>query len=90
MRRRVPPGLRDKIHIAVDGFSGTPRYHVEIVDPDHGSALAAWKAMGSPASPTREQYEQLRRAAAGTQKLDGTSSFMLPSQGLALVEVRPH
>ena len=74
---------------AVEWMGGTPRYHVEILDPDHGSALAAWQAMGSPASPTREQYEQLRRAAAVTQKLDGTSSFMLPSHGLALVEVRP-
>ena len=45
--------------------------------------------MGSPASPTREQYEQLKRAAAVTQKLDGTSTFMLPAHGLALVEVRP-
>jgi xylan 1,4-beta-xylosidase len=79
-----------KIHITVDGFSGTPRYHIEIVDPEHGSSLAAWKTMGSPSSPTREQYERLRRAAIVTQKLDGTSSFMLPSQGLALVEVRPH
>ncbi len=82
-------GTARKVHIAVDGWTGTPRYHVEIVDPDHGSALAAWKAMGSPASPSREQYEQLRQAAAGTQKLDGTSTFLLPSQGLALVEVRP-
>jgi xylan 1,4-beta-xylosidase len=79
-----------KIHITVDGFSSTPRYHIEIVDPEHGSSLAAWKTMGSPSSPTREQYERLRRAAIVTQKLDGTSSFMLPSQGLALVEVRPH
>ncbi len=37
--------------------------------------------MGSPASPTREQYERLRQAATVTQKLDGTSTSMLPSQG---------
>jgi xylan 1,4-beta-xylosidase len=83
-------GAARKVHLAVNGFAGTPRYHVEILDPDHGSALAAWQAMASPASPTREQYEQLRRASAVTQKLDGTSSFMLPSHGLALVEVRPN
>jgi xylan 1,4-beta-xylosidase len=77
------------VHLTVNGFSGTSRYHVEIVDPDHGSALAAWRAMGSPASPTRQQYEQLRHAAAGTQKLGGTSTFVLPYNGLALVEVRP-
>jgi xylan 1,4-beta-xylosidase len=78
-----------KVHVAVAGWSGTARYHVEILDPDHGSALAAWRAMGSPVSPTREQYKQLRRAAAVTQKLDGASTFMLPPFGLALVEVGP-
>jgi xylan 1,4-beta-xylosidase len=81
-------GPARKIHVSADGWSGA-NYHVEILDPDHGSALATFRAMGSPASPTREQYEQLRRASAVTQKLDGTSTFMLPSHGLALVEVQP-
>jgi xylan 1,4-beta-xylosidase len=83
-------GTARKIHVSLDGSAGTPHYQVEIVDPEHGSPLGAWRAMGSPASPTREQYEQLRRVSTVTQKLDGTSSFMLPSHGLALVEVRPH
>ena len=82
-------GTARNMHLAIDGWGGTPRYHVEILDPDHGSALTAWRSMGSPASPTREQYEQLR-AAAVTRKLDGTSTFMLPAHGLALVEVRPN
>jgi xylan 1,4-beta-xylosidase len=56
------------------------------VDPEHGSALEAWRAMGSPAFPTREQYAQLRRAAGSTRKL-ATSAFSLPAHGLALVEV---
>ena len=50
----------------------------KFVDPDHGSALEAWKAMGSPANPTREQYERLKAAANVTQKLDGTSTFHAP------------
>ena len=74
------------IHLAVKGLSGTPRYHVEIVDPQHGSALAAWKAMGGPAFPTAQQYEQLRGAANATKKLDGPS-FPLPAHALAIVEV---
>jgi xylan 1,4-beta-xylosidase len=82
-------GMARNVHITVSGWTGTPRYHVEILDPDHGSALRAWRAMGSPVDPTQEQYEQLRRVAAATQKLDGASSFMLPASGLALVEVRP-
>jgi xylan 1,4-beta-xylosidase len=83
-------GPARNVHVTVEGLSGTASYHVEILDPDHGSALAAWKALSSPASPTQQQYEQLRRAAGATQKLDGTSSFMLPAHGLALVEVSPH
>jgi xylan 1,4-beta-xylosidase len=89
----APPGVAGrprKVHLTVDGFEGTAHYHVEILDPNRGSALAAWRAIGSPVSPTREQYEQLRRASLATYKVDGTSSFMLPASGLALVEVRPH
>jgi len=82
-------GPARNVRINLKGFAGAQRYHIEILDTDHGSPLAEWRAMGSPAYPTRGQYEQLRRAAA-TRKLDGTSNFTLPSPGLALVEVRPH
>ena len=82
-------GQARNVHVKVNGWTGTPRYHIEILDNDHGSALTAWRAIGSPANPTRNQYDQLRRAAAATRKLDGTSQFMLPAPGLALVEVRP-
>ena len=87
-----PPGTMSntrRIQILVSGFAGTPRYHIQVVDSNHGSALTAWRAMGSPAYPTREQYQRLKSAAAETQKLDGTSTFLLPSHGLALVEVQP-
>ena len=30
-------GFARNVHIAVDGMAGTPRYHVEILDRDHGS-----------------------------------------------------
>jgi xylan 1,4-beta-xylosidase len=83
-------GPARQFHIKVNGWAGTPRYHIEIVDRDHGSPLPAWQAMSSPASPTGAQYEQLKRVATVTQKLDGTSTLMLPSQGLALVEVSAH
>ena len=85
----APPGETGpprKVHLVVKGWLGTPRYHVEIVDPRHGSALDAWKAIGGPEFPTTQQYEQLRQAALATQKLD-TPSFNLPAPGLALVEV---
>jgi xylan 1,4-beta-xylosidase len=82
-------GAARNINIGVHGWSGTPRYHVEILDSRHGSALAAWQAMGSPANPTGEQYKQLRSAALATETLDDTSSFVLPAPGLALIEIKP-
>ena len=81
-------GTARRVHVRVNGWAGTARFHVEIVDPEHGSALAAWRAMGSPRFPTREQYDRLRQAATVTQKLDDPS-FLLPAHGLALIEVQP-
>jgi xylan 1,4-beta-xylosidase len=85
----APPGesgASKKVHITLNGWTGTPRYDIQIVDPQHGSALAVWKAMGSPAFPTTQQYEQLRQTALATEKLDAPS-FNLPAHGLAVVQV---
>ena len=87
----APPGETGaprEVHLKVNGWTGTARYHVEIVDPSHGSPLDVWKAMGSPAFPSSRQYEQLRRAALGTERLD-RPSFTLVAHGFALVEVQP-
>jgi len=81
-------GPARQFHISVKGLEGTPQYHVEIVDREHGSALEAWQAMSSPASPTREQNQRLQQAGIATQELNSTSSLLLPTQGLALIEVR--
>ncbi len=85
----VPSGTTSarRIHLRVTGWTGAARFRVEIVDPEHGSALAAWQAMGSPAFPSREQYQDLRAAAAVTRKLDAPS-FVLPAHALALVEIQ--
>ncbi|HLG99580.1 MAG TPA: hypothetical protein VKX49_24950 [Bryobacteraceae bacterium] len=81
-------GAPVEIHLRVNHWDGSPRIRAEIVDSEHGSALAAWGAMGSPQFPTQQQFTALREAAAGTQKLDGPS-FVLPAHGLALVEIQP-
>jgi xylan 1,4-beta-xylosidase len=79
-------GTLQAVKLGVDGWTGNPRYMVEILDPQHGSALNTWQAMGSPAFPTRQQFEAMRKSASATQKLN-SSSFALPPQGLALIEV---
>ena len=43
--------------------SSAKKYRLQIVDPAHGSALAAWKKMGKPATPTKAQIAQLVEAS---------------------------
>jgi xylan 1,4-beta-xylosidase len=72
-------------------FAGAqPRLRVSIVDGEHGSALTAWKAMGSPSFPSRAQQEELRKAAwlSAPQSLTGNSITLAP-HALALVETEP-
>jgi len=67
------------------------------IDDTHSNAYAAWQAMGSPQSPTAEQYARLQ-AAGGLQLLDspgwidldsGTAAitFYLPRHGVSLVRL---
>jgi xylan 1,4-beta-xylosidase len=86
----APPGETGPakaFFLSVKGVKQSKRYSVEIVDPRHGSSLQAWREMGSPAFPSREQYAQLRTSAAATLKIEGPL-FTLPAHGLALVTVR--
>jgi xylan 1,4-beta-xylosidase len=65
------------------------------IDEDHGNAFAAWKRMGSPQSPTDEQYAALEKAGH-LAMLDDTEAIrwehdvahlgiQLPRQGVSLV-----
>ena len=76
-----------QVHIALEGWNGSPRFHVELVDADHGSALSAWQAMGRPAYPTQKQYKLLRRSPSAIENRIG-ATFTLRRPGLALVEVK--
>ena len=67
------------------------------LDSNHSNAFTAWKGMGSPQSPTADQYEQLE--SAGQLHLltspqwihvkDGTARLQLelPRQGLSLIRI---
>jgi xylan 1,4-beta-xylosidase len=62
------------------------------LDAGHGNVLAAFDAMGRPASPTRQQIDALRAAsqlpAAELVVPDGSRiDVTVPGQGLALLEV---
>jgi xylan 1,4-beta-xylosidase len=79
-------GTARYLQIRVESWTGSLKFHVSMVDPEHGSALAAWRAMGSPQFPSRQQYQYLRQMGTATRELDG-SSFLLPAHALALVEI---
>jgi xylan 1,4-beta-xylosidase len=81
------------VTIVVKGIQGRHRCLISRVDSTHGSLLGAYGAMGRPIDPTRDQAEQLRRAAElpppETKYLqDGKLTLVLPPQGLALIELR--
>jgi len=66
---------------------------VSRVDADHGDTLSAFKKMGSPEYPTRQQIQELQKLAADTKPEQvtvsgGTFSVTIPSSGLALIEIR--
>lgn len=57
-----------------------------IVDEHHGSPLSTWKAMGSPAFPTREQINILRSAG----RLPPPEILLLSARRSLSLELEPH
>ena len=65
---------------------------IRSVDADHGDTLDAWKKMGSPANPSRQQIEDLRKASEigkpeGAPIHDHALTVTLPPMGLAVIEI---
>jgi xylan 1,4-beta-xylosidase len=92
------PGPDAAVDLAVAGLpSGVAEAKLEHhrIDDHHGNAYAAWKRMGSPIAPDREQYRALEEASR-LARLDGpgtvrvergaaTLAFTLPRQAVSLV-----
>ena len=94
----APPGESGSPRPLTLSFQGLPRQHharLQWVDAEHGSALTAWRAMGSPSFPSREQQRELREAARlqppqalpMTRGDSPTVTLSLAPHSLALVEV---
>jgi xylan 1,4-beta-xylosidase len=67
---------------------------IQRVDAAHGDTLDAWKKMGSPRFPTREQIEALRQASeiGAPEEVpvrDGRLTVTMPPMGLAVIQVQP-
>ena len=85
-------GTEKTITLELKGVS--PNAHVSIMrsDAHHGDTLDAWKHMGSPAYPSQEQIEALKKASQSgppeMRTLDGNKlTVTVPPMGLAVVEV---
>ncbi len=92
------PAEPAEIDLAVAGLpGGRVMLHHYRVDAAHSNAYEAWKKLGSPQAPSREQYRQLERA--GQLELLGSPEwrtpangrlgirFRLPRQGVSLIAV---
>jgi xylan 1,4-beta-xylosidase len=68
---------------------GAKKYTIQIVDPAHGSALAAWNTMGKPITPTLPQIAKLIDASTLAPPAEHALSepIHLNPQGLALVTI---
>ena len=89
-----PGGATRTYSLDFRNVAGARRAYIWLVDRDHGSALAAWKAMGSPKYPSVAQHRILLAAARlpppRIAALHGTSphlSLRLRPHALALVEL---
>ncbi|HLK55289.1 MAG TPA: hypothetical protein VKU00_01915, partial [Chthonomonadaceae bacterium] len=96
------PGPGAQIEVTLQGLppslarKGEARLAHWRIDAQHSNAFTAWQRMGSPASPTPEQYQQLEQAgqlallhdAPTTAPLaegKATLRFTLPRQGVSLL-----
>jgi xylan 1,4-beta-xylosidase len=92
------PAEPARIELAVGGVPARRALlHHYRIDGEHSNAYEAWKRMGSPQSPTAEQYAELERASelallASPLWLDVTEGTLatevtLPPQGVSLLRV---
>jgi xylan 1,4-beta-xylosidase len=66
------------------------RYREQLLDPDHGSSLQVWKEMGGPGTPSLQQVRKIisESGLAAPQEHTVADPIVIPSQGLALIELQ--
>ena len=88
----APPGeggSTKTFRLALHG-KNRARYRIQLVDAHHGSALAEWQAIRSPAFPTQEQIQRLVTASkmAPPEEHPLADPINLEPHALAVVEIR--
>ncbi len=90
-----PPASRGPEKVMEVTFAGAAKaaaVTVWRVDEKHGNVIAAYDAMGRPATPSREQIRQLQKAGAAAppehvRLVDGKLEVKIPAQGLVVVRL---
>jgi xylan 1,4-beta-xylosidase len=88
-------GTPKTITVKLDGVAPNSVAQVYKIDKEHGSSFDAWKRMGSPAFPSREQQKALKESAMlpppdiKTITAESTIDLALDGHALALVII-PH
>ena len=92
-RERRIIGDRKTLTVRLQGAAAAQAVQVSYVDQERGSPYPAWRAMGSPQYPTREQLDTIRRAAelAAPERMTldehAQLTLDLPPEGVALIEL---
>jgi len=93
------PAAAANVTLTVEGMAdGKPTLTHSRIDHDHSNAYEAWKKMGSPQTPTAEQRTalefmgklQVLKAPEAVRVENGrlVLTFMLPRQGVSLLELK--
>ncbi|WP_230461494.1 GH39 family glycosyl hydrolase [Sphingobium sp. CAP-1] len=91
--KRIVEGTAKRVSVTLQGARPGAVAKISYVDQERGSPLPKWRSLGSPQYPTREQTDQIRKAAEiappETVRLDrsGTIAVDLPPEGVALIEL---
>jgi xylan 1,4-beta-xylosidase len=85
-------GEAKTITVQVLGAGKGRAVRVSYVDQERGSPYPAWRSLGSPQYPTREQMALIKKAAelappeVRTLDVAGRLTLQLPAEGVALIE----
>jgi xylan 1,4-beta-xylosidase len=85
-------GERKTLTVRLKGARPGQTVQVSYVDQERGAPYPAWRQLGSPQYPTREQMDVIRKAAElapperKTLDARGELTLSLPAEGVALIE----
>jgi xylan 1,4-beta-xylosidase len=89
------PGATANIELSLIGLpagASNVRVTEQRIDETSANSYTAWKKLGSPKTPTKEQVEQIQQAGKLVSvdgKIDGSKvSVALPRQGVSLITVQ--